>query len=45
MYDIIFTQYIFNYKINDVLVFVFRGTVVFYTVGRRLKYPQFVFSQ
>lgn len=29
-----FTQYLFNYKINDIIFFVLGGTTVFYTVGK-----------
>lgn len=34
-----FTQYIFNYKINKFLFLVYNDTTVFYMVGKYLKYP------
>lgn len=43
VYDI-FTQHLFNYKINKIEIFAFNSTTVFYTIGKYLNYPQLFFS-
>lgn len=37
-------QYLFNHKINKILLFLISGTTVCYAAGKYLKHPIFFFS-